>query len=93
MWRQGFSIDDGDLRPYNDPANRAFLSSVMRGSIPDELVHMAQGGEVHVDMEDHKEEEFVKPKVSERSTAIKRTSNFQNLKYFHVDDPQFVSYF
>jgi len=62
MWRQGFSIDDGDLRPYNDPANRAFLSSVMRGSIPDELVHMAQGGEVHVDMEDHKEEEFVKPK-------------------------------
>ena len=65
MWRQGFSIDDGDLRPYNDPANRAFLSSVMRGSIPDELVHMAQGGEVHVDMEDHKEEEFVKPKVRE----------------------------
>jgi len=62
MWRNGFSIDDGDLRPYNDPANRAFLSAVMKGAIPDELVHAAEGGEVHVDMEDHKEEEFVKPK-------------------------------
>lgn len=70
MWRQGFSIDDGDLRPYNDPANRAFLSSVMRGSIPDELVHMAQGGEVHVDMEDHKEEEFVKPKVNDKPKLV-----------------------
>ena len=44
-------------------ANRAFLSAVMKGAIPDELVHAAEGGEVHVDMEDHKEEEFVKPKV------------------------------
>ena len=66
MWRNGFSIDDGDLRPYNDPHNRAFLSSVMTGRIPQELVTMAEGGEVHVDMEDHKEEEFAKPKGAHR---------------------------
>ena len=47
-------------------ANRAFLSAVMKGAIPDELVHAAEGGEVHVDMEDHKEEEFVKPKVRQK---------------------------
>jgi len=63
MWRDGFSLDDGDLRAYSDPNNREFLASVMKGSIPPELVKEAKGGEVHVDMEDHREEEFVKPKV------------------------------
>lgn len=65
MWSNGFSIDDGELRDYNDPANRAFLQSVMSGRIPTELVREARGGEVHVNMEDHKAEEFVKPKVKE----------------------------
>ena len=35
----------------------------MKGQIPDELVKEAKGGEVNVDMEDHRDEEFVKPKV------------------------------
>lgn len=63
MWRDGFSLDGGDLRKYESPENREFLASVMRGSIPAELVKEAKGGEVHVDMEDHREEEFVKQKV------------------------------
>jgi len=67
MWKNGFSIDDGELRPYNDPENRAFLAAVMTGRIPDELVHMAEGGEVHVDMEDHKEEEYAKPKGARKA--------------------------
>merc|ERR1712154_694552 len=37
---------------------------VMGGTIPPELVKEAKGGEVHVDMEDHREEEYVKPKVT-----------------------------
>ena len=63
MWANGFSIDDGDLRAYNDPQNREFLTDVMAGRIPRELVREARGGEVHVNMEDHKTDEFVKPKV------------------------------
>lgn len=63
MWKDGFSIDDEDIRLFSDPANKEFLQSVMRGSIPPELVREANGGEVHVDMEDHRQEEFVKPKV------------------------------
>lgn len=49
---------------YNDPQNRDFLTSVMSGRIPRELIAEARGGEVHVNMEDHKEEEFKKPKVA-----------------------------
>jgi len=63
MWQDGFSIDDGDLREYTNPENRQFLDNIMRGSIPPELVREAKGGEVHVDMEDHRNEEFVKPTV------------------------------
>lgn len=63
MWSNGFSVDDGELRAYNDPGNREFLASVMTGRIPQELVREARGGEVHVNMEDHKTEEYVKPKV------------------------------
>ena len=36
---------------------------MLKGQIPDELVKEACGGEVNVDMEDHRDEEFVKPKV------------------------------
>lgn len=66
MWSNGFSIDDGELRAYNDPKNKAFLSAVMTGRIPDELIKEARGGEVHVNMEDHKAEEYVRPKATAR---------------------------
>jgi UBX domain-containing protein 1 len=31
MWKKGFSVDDGELRLYEDPANREFLDSISRG--------------------------------------------------------------
>jgi hypothetical protein len=40
--------------------------AVTRGQIPPELTKEAQGGEVHVDMEDHREEEFVRERVAAR---------------------------
>ncbi|KAJ6641103.1 NSFL1 cofactor p47 [Pseudolycoriella hygida] len=61
LWRQGFSINDGDLRNYEDPANKDFLGSIMKGEIPHEL---RQGGSMcHVDLEDHRNEEFSKAAV------------------------------
>ena len=63
MWQNGFSIDDGPLRAYNDQENREFLQDVMRGRIPRELVREARGGEVMVNMEDHKDRPYEAPKV------------------------------
>lgn len=31
LWRQGFSINDGELRLYDQPQNKIFLETVMRG--------------------------------------------------------------
>lgn len=62
LWKNGFNIDDGDLRSYEDPKHKEFLASIQRGELPRELIQQAQGGEVHLDMQDHREEEFVPPK-------------------------------
>ena len=76
MWQNGFSInEDGELRSYKDPANRSFLASVMSGRIPNELVQEAENGQVHVDIEDHKEEEYQKPKGASGIKAFSGTGH------------------
>ncbi|KAJ8945212.1 hypothetical protein NQ314_009281 [Rhamnusium bicolor] len=56
LWQNGFSVNDGELRSYNDPSNKEFLDSIRRGEIPQEL---RQGTtEVHLAMEDHRMETF-----------------------------------
>nr|XP_002160134.2 NSFL1 cofactor p47 [Hydra vulgaris] len=62
FWKNGFSVDNGPLRNFNDPANKDFLSSISKGDVPAELKRLALNGEVHVDMEDHGDEEYIKPK-------------------------------
>ena len=39
LWKNGFSIDDGELRDYNTPENAEFLASVKKGEVPRELVN------------------------------------------------------
>lgn len=62
LWKNGFSIDDGPLRDFQDPANKQFLDAVSRGEVPQELT--SRGKEVNLNMEDHRTEDYVQPKVS-----------------------------
>ncbi|XP_043566278.1 NSFL1 cofactor p47 [Chiloscyllium plagiosum] len=64
LWKSGFSVDDGELRNYTDPANAQFLEAIRRGEIPLELRRLARGGQVNLDMEDHRDQEFVKSKAA-----------------------------
>lgn len=63
LWKEGFSVDSGPLREYTDPDNREFLDFVRRGEVPQELLREAKGGEVHLNMEDHRHETFVPSKI------------------------------
>lgn len=63
LWKNGFSVDDGPLRGYNDPENQEFLQSIHAGEIPRELLQQARGAEVHVNMENHNHEEYAAPKT------------------------------
>ncbi|CAD6211887.1 GSCOCG00003882001-RA-CDS [Cotesia congregata] len=65
LWREGFTINDGELRSYSDPQNREFMETIKRGEVPMELRQEVLGNEVRLDLEDHHHEEYVpqKPKV------------------------------
>jgi len=66
MWSNGFSINDGPLRDFRDPANQSFLEDIKRGQLPEELVREANGGELNLNLEDHHSEEYrepVQPKI------------------------------
>jgi len=69
LWRNGFSVDDGPLRSYEDAANADFLRSIKMGEIPRELLSLARGGEVNLNMEDHRQEEFVATKKPVKAFA------------------------
>lgn len=58
LWRNGFSVDEGPIRAYDDPANADFLRSIKMGEIPRELINSARG-EVNLNMEDHRDQDYV----------------------------------
>ncbi|XP_061591082.1 NSFL1 cofactor p47 [Cololabis saira] len=64
LWKTGFSLDNGELRNYSDPGNANFLEAIRRGEIPLELRQRTRGGQVNLDMEDHRDEDYSKPKVA-----------------------------
>ncbi|XP_045518898.1 NSFL1 cofactor p47 [Pieris brassicae] len=65
LYREGFTVDDGPLRQFVDPANAEFLSCIRRGEIPPEL---SSGGEVRVSLEDRRHEEC--PRVVSKTQAF-----------------------
>jgi UBX domain-containing protein 1 len=61
FYKNGFVLDEGELRPYEDPANRAFLDAIDRGEMPPELGAKVRTGEVGVDVQNRRTEDYVAP--------------------------------
>lgn len=61
-WKTRFSLDNDNLRSGRDPANAQFLESIRRAEVSVELRRLVYTGQVALDMEDHRDEDFVKPK-------------------------------
>jgi UBX domain-containing protein 1 len=62
LWRDGFSVDDGDLFRYDDPANARTLEMINTGHAPIHILNVEAGQEVDVEVHPHKEEDYKKPK-------------------------------
>ncbi|KAM3932388.1 UBX domain-containing protein 2A [Leptodactylus fuscus] len=58
MWKNGFTINDGQLRDYTDSANRQFMDSMRKGELPPELHKTFAKKELSVNVEDRKSEEY-----------------------------------
>ncbi|KAG5975341.1 hypothetical protein E4U55_007742 [Claviceps digitariae] len=53
IWQDGFSIDDGDLRRYDDPANQADLQVIRSGRAPLHLMNVQHDQPVNVRLHQH----------------------------------------
>ncbi|KAF4589215.1 UBX domain-containing protein [Ophiocordyceps camponoti-floridani] len=53
IWQDGFSIDDGELHRYDDPANRADLQMIRSGRAPLHLMNVQHDQLVDVKLHQH----------------------------------------
>lgn len=58
FYANGFRVDEGPLRAFDDPANEAFLADVNRGVVPREMEE-ADVGDVSITLIDKKAEDYV----------------------------------
>ncbi|KAF4304493.1 UBX domain-containing protein [Botryosphaeria dothidea] len=62
LWRDGFSIDDGRLYRYDDPANAGLLEMINSGRAPLDILDVEHNQEVDLEVQPHKDENYVAPK-------------------------------
>ncbi|KAG8131537.1 putative NSFL1 cofactor p47-like protein, partial [Naja naja] len=62
----------GELRQN---AAQDFLESIRRGEVPAELRRLARGGQVNLDLEDHRDEDFMKARVMGTSSPSQQAEN------------------
>ncbi|XP_062981298.1 UBX domain-containing protein 2A [Elgaria multicarinata webbii] len=58
LWKNGFTVNDGELRSYTDVANQHFLDSIKKGQLPLELQKICDKEEVNVKVDDKKDEVY-----------------------------------
>ncbi|KAL2136214.1 hypothetical protein VTI74DRAFT_4844 [Chaetomium olivicolor] len=63
IWNDGFSIDDGELRRFDDPQNRADLQMIREGRAPIHLMNVRFDQRVDVKLQQHNENYRPLPKV------------------------------
>ncbi|KAM3852712.1 UBX domain-containing protein 2A isoform 1-T1 [Vipera latastei] len=63
LWKNGFTVNEGELRSYTEVANQCFLDSIKKGELPLELQKICDKEEVDVKMDDKKDELYMSPKA------------------------------
>lgn len=71
FWRNGFTVDDGPLRRFDDPANAPFVESIRNSECPKELEPEDRRSTVHVNLIRRVEEDCPEP--------VTRPSPFQGV--------------
>ncbi len=81
FFKDGFSLDGGPLRRYDDPANAAFMRDVDAGRVPAEIAARHGTGDVDVEIDDRKVRRTASSCLSlsvsarQRSLVLLRTKN------------------
>ncbi|NXX89370.1 UBX2A protein, partial [Centropus bengalensis] len=59
LWKNGFTVNDGQLRSYSDVENQQFLDSIKKGELPSELRKAFDKEEVDIRVEDKKDKVYL----------------------------------
>ena len=62
LWQDGFSVDDGPLYRYDDPANAAMLAMINAGRAPLSILDVKHDDEVDLKLDERRGEKYTKPK-------------------------------
>jgi serine/threonine-protein phosphatase 2A regulatory subunit B'/UBX domain-containing protein 1 len=73
FWMNGFTVDDGPLRRFDDPENRAFMESIAKSECPHELEPVDRKIRVHVDLVRREENYTEPPKPKNPFLGVGRT--------------------
>ncbi|KAK3359567.1 hypothetical protein B0T25DRAFT_102546 [Lasiosphaeria hispida] len=63
IWTDGFSIDDGELRRFDDPQNQADLQMIRQGRAPLHLMNVRFDQRVDVKLQQHNENYRILPRI------------------------------
>ena len=63
LWRDGFSIDDGELRRFDDPEHAADLDMIRQRRAPLHLMNVSPNQTVDVKLEQHNEDWHQLPRI------------------------------
>ena len=61
LWRNGFSVDDGRLYRFDDPANKEYLEQINNGRAPLDVLNVQYGQPVTVSVEKRSDEDYTPP--------------------------------
>ncbi|KAJ3713679.1 hypothetical protein C8R42DRAFT_592677, partial [Lentinula raphanica] len=64
FWRDGFTVEDGPLMRYDDPAHASVLTEIESGRAPPSLLNINPGDPVELRVAKRVNEEFVPPKAN-----------------------------
>ncbi|CAN8275085.1 unnamed protein product [Cochlearia groenlandica] len=73
FWRNGFTVDDGPLRRFDDPENATFMESIARSECPRELEPVDKKIRVHVDLVRREDNHIEPPKPKTLFQGVGRT--------------------
>ncbi|NXU49974.1 UBX2A protein, partial [Turnix velox] len=62
LWKNGFTVNDSELRSYAEVANQQFLDSIKKGELPFELHKVFDKEEIDVKVEDKKDKVYLSSK-------------------------------
>ncbi|KAJ7154922.1 SEP-domain-containing protein [Mycena crocata] len=62
FWRDGFTVEDGPLMRYDDPANADVLAAIHAGHAPPSILNVHPGQRVDVQVTKRTDDDYVPPK-------------------------------